>query len=633
MKKRDWSSINYFSLFFVGLLFVLFSLVTFELVMRGVYGTFSLTKAFPSLEFINSVFKNDHVKIAILNSKYTENRLPEGSTWLSDNLITWQKFFDQLEKSYDIIEDRDIEEGRHLKYSLIVLPGSQSLSDKEMIAIKRFIDQGGSVFATGGTATYSVDGKWRGWQFVSEIFGIKFVRDIKNDGTNSEIHTLRGNLPITANIPTGFPLKIATWDRPIAVEVLEPRTTQVSFWYNYRKDDGLVREEVRKSAGIINGTYGKGRFVWMGFELNAVIGMQEDFVMFDRLFQNSISWLFYQNIGYVKDWPANYQAAAIIVPTLTENIDNVRNLFPILKSENIKANFMFDPNLINSRPDLVSDMKNYGDLGAIIDIGYLNYINDTTSKLNDYNTQYSSIVQVNKYKLNQKTSVFNGMIPAYGLFDDNTLTALTKNGFKYILTDSLTDRSVPRTVIKGEIPIISITKTARDDYEIIRDLGLTQTEFQLYTYKEDADRLLFEGGLYVIKLHTDFQCKGEYVNVVSDLIKYMKSKNIWVTNAMDIYQWWIRKNKIEMRIEHRSDTRMAVTVSNPGVEYLDEFLVNINLQKPVSNIKISAEIIGTEIPKYRYDPAGKMLYLFIKKLKPNESRIYYIDYDIQNKTL
>lgn len=632
-KKRDFASINSFSLMVMGLVLVVLAILTFQLIMKGVYGSFSLSKTIPSIEYVENIFGEKVVKVAILNSKYTENRQPAGSTWLSDNIIAWQRFLDNLKIEYDIITDLDLEEGRHWKYSLLVLPGSQAISDNEMVAIKKFIDRGGSVFATGGTASYSADGKWRGWQFLTEIFGVKFIKDFKNEELQSNLHTLRGNLPLTANIPTGFPLKIATWDRPIAVEVLEPRTTQVSFWYNHRQDSGLVREEVRRSAGIINGLYGRGRFVWFGFELNAVIGVQEDFVVFDKLFQNAMSWLSYRTIGYVKDWPGNYDAAVIIVPTLTEEIDNINNILPILSTEGVRANFMLDPGLLNTRPDLVSKLTNYGDLGAIIDIGFLEFVNDTASKLDDYKTQSSEIEQVRKTKLGDKSGVFKGMVPAYGLFDDNTITALINNKFYYVMTDSLTDRSVPRTIIKGDRPLISITKTARDDYKIIRDLGLTEPEFQLYTYKEDVDRVLFEGGLYVLKLHTDFQCRPEYAQVLSELIKFMKTKNIWVTNAMEIFQWWVRKNKIEMRVDFRSDSRMAVTVSNPGLEYLDEFLVNLNLQRPAKNIRITAEIIGTEIPKFTYDETSKTLYLYIKQLKPGKSRIYYIDYDIVKENL
>lgn len=79
---------------------------------------------------------------------------------------------------------------------------------------------------------------------------MQFSHEIKPD-EYSKIHTVCGSLPITANIPTGFPLKVATWDRPMAVEVLDPRTTQVSFWYNYRMDDGLVREEIKNLLELL----------------------------------------------------------------------------------------------------------------------------------------------------------------------------------------------------------------------------------------------------------------------------------------------------------------------------------------------------------------------------------------------
>ncbi|MDZ7763091.1 MAG: hypothetical protein U5K00_01505 [Melioribacteraceae bacterium] len=45
--------------------------------------------------------------------------------------------------------------------------------------------------------------------------------------------------------------------------------------------------------------------------------------------------------------------------------------------------------------------------------------------------------------------------------------------------------------------MLIITKTARDDYQIIQEYGLTDRSFQQYTYEEDINRLLFEGGLYV----------------------------------------------------------------------------------------------------------------------------------------
>jgi len=88
---------------------------------------------------------------------------------------------------------------------------------------------------------------------------------------------------------------------------------------------------------------------------------------------------------------------------------------------------------------------------------------------------------------------------------------------------------------------VVITKTARDDYEVIRDFGLTLPNYQLYTYQEDLDRILFEGGLYVFKMHTEYQAKPENIGVVRKIIKELKRKNFWITTASQISKWFERK--------------------------------------------------------------------------------------------
>src|SRR5690554_4672508 len=172
-----------------------------------------------------------------------------------------------------------------------------------------------------------------------------------------------------------------------------------------------------------------------------------------------------------------------------------------------------------------------------------------------------------------------------------------------------------------------MTKTARDDYEVIRDFGLTQPEFQLYTYQEDVDRVLFEGGLYLFKMHTDYQLKPENVHVVKDLIKDMKKKNIWITTASEIEKWYAKRNYVEIRVDRRGERRVAVTVSNPGVETVDGIIIDVDLNDDAGTLKLKTEIIGTKPARFKYEKAKKTAYLYIDDLKPGESRTYYIDYD------
>ncbi len=573
----------------------------------------------------NFIFGSD-AKVAILYSDYTKNMMTDGSSWLEDNVETWKKFLDNIDLKYNIINDETIEKNLHKDYELIILPGSKSLSDREIINIKKFLIDGGSIFATSGTASYSDAGKWRGWEFFSEVFGVKHSKEI-GDEDRTRIHTLRGGLPLTANIPTGFPLRVATWDKPLAVEVLDPRTTQVSFWYNYRLEDGLVREGIQKSAGIAYGTYGKGRFVWMGFEINSIIGSQDDYVFFDRFFNNSINWLTYGPIAYIRDWPAGIDAAAVILPSLTKDAANIVNLLPVLEQEKLKATFFVNPSQNADYKNLVKQVSRYGEIAPLVDVGYMNSSEDKYNKLYDYESQLQNLKAAKNWIESITNKPVRGILPFYGLYDNNTINAVIESGYEYIITDSLTDRSVPKTVVRGEDRIVSLTKTARDDYEIIRDFGLTSPEFQFYTYQEDLDRILFEGGLYLFKMHTEFQCRAENIQVVHSVIKELKKKKFWITTASQIQKWFEKKEYIETRTKKSGKTRVTVTVTNPGKEIIDDLVLDIDLNENAEKISIDTEIIGTKLAKYKHVVKSRFLNLQIDDLEPGESRTYYIDYD------
>ena len=626
IKTYKHGRVNNALIVFVGLIILAGSVITYLFVLHGIYGKFKLTSLIPDSKVIRTVLNGGEPKVAILYSRYTENMLPQGSSWLNDNINTWKRFLGSSKSKFDVISDESIEKGKLFDYKILVLPGSKSLSDLEISQIKKYIDNGGSVFATSGTASYSQNGKWRGWEFFSEVFGLKFTKEIATD-ENTKIHTLRGELAITSNIPTGYPLKVATWDHPMSVEVLDPRTTQVSFWYNYRLEDGLMREEIKKSAGIVYGTYGKGRFVWMGFEINSVIGVQDDYIYFDRLFRNSINWLNYGPVAYIKEWPNGYDAAAVISPVISDDAYEIPTLLNVLQSEGVKATFFIDPYLALQSNVLVKNLARFGEIASLVDLGYLSSVNDTINHLNDYNTQFAKLKSAMKTLELISGFEVSGCYPYYGLFDHNSELALINAGYKYVMTDSLTDRSVPKIIIRGNNRLLSMTKTARDDYEVIRDFGLTQPEFQLYTYQEDVDRVLFEGGMYIMKMHPEYQCKPENIIVVKQIIEDLKKKNFWITTASEIHNWFSKKNYVEVSINKRGESRVVVTVSNPGPDIVNQSVIQIDLNENADDVSLSTEIISTVPANFEHQKGSKTVKLFINDLKSGESRTYYVDYD------
>lgn len=629
MAVKDFKGlrVNYLIIFLSGLVLLITGILVFLLIVRNIYGSYEIKEILPTkqnLQLLSSEEKSG--KAAILYSRYTENMLPSGSTWLKDNVDTWKKFVKGARMDFDIITDQSIELGQHLGYKVVILPGSKSLSDRQIVQLKKYLENGGSLFVSGGPATFSDEGKWRGWEFFTEVFGMKFNREIKPEEFY-KVHTLRGNLPITAEIPTGYALKIATWDRPIYAEVLEPRTTQVSFWYDFRKEAGLVREEISKSAGIAYGNYGKGRFVWYGFELNSVLGVQKDYIFFEKLFNNSLNWLTYQPTAFIKDWPAPYDGAFLFVPTLRDNIGNIYNVNNLISPNQFPATFFIDTETGIKNPGIVKSLAGKGEIGAIIDIGFIESPEDTINKLFEKETQFSNVGFAKDTLSKIAGREVRSIMPLNGYYDDNTLQAMAAKNIDFLLTDSLTDRSVPEIRIRNNKSLMIITKTARDDIEIVKNYGLTNTDFQLYTYEEDIDRILFEGGLYVFKVHSEYQLQPQYASVIREVLRYAKSKNMWITSLNQLKDWWNRRQGVEVRYDTRSKRRVAIEFTNPSDNITEELVVQVNLNKKVRNVNVSSDIINTKIPRYELKNEGQTIYFYIDKMNPHETRSLLVDFD------
>lgn len=620
--------VNYAIVFLSGLVLTIASILIFLLIMKAVFGNYDIKDIMPTPANLSYAFKNKEANIGILYSTYTEDAvLSEGSTWISDNVDAWERYAKTSKMYYQIIYDMEIEEGNLEKFNLIILPGTKALSDRQIGELRKYMEQGGSLLITGGIATFSEEGKWRGWKVFTELLGLKFTKEIEPKEIY-KVHTLRGSLPITAGIPTGYALKIATWDRPIYAEIKEPRTIQASMWYDFRREAGLVRDEIDKSAGIAYGSYGEGRFVWFGFELTSIIGeKQEDYINFNKLFINSINWLLYEPIAYIKDWPPPFDAAAVFVPSIDENPSNARNLLDILKSTQFPATFVVSPNTAVENSTLLKRLAKFGEFAAVVDIGYMDSATDTVNKLFDIETQKASISTAKNELEAIVEKPVTGIAPLNSFIDDNTLISMADESMDFFITDSLTDRSVPKVIIRNEQPILQITKTARDDYEIIREYGLTIPQYQTYTYLEDVDRVLYEGGLYVLKLHTEYQLQPQYVKVVNDVLRYVRQKNMWLTSINELKDWWLKRGRVELEYFTNSKVRMEVKVTNLSDETIDSFVIEVLLNKKISQVEISSDLVNTVLPKYELESNNNTLFLFIDNLEGGESRSYFLDYE------
>ena len=595
---------------------------------ESVYGRFELNDLLPTQKALSSALDTRSSPVAIVFSEYSNRVLEPGSTWLLDNVDTWERYAKSLGLTYDVIADSTVERGGLAKYSLVILPCARALSDPEIAALKQFLDRGGSIFATSGTGSYRDDGEWRGWEFLSEVYGVQFAGEI-NPGEATKIHTLRGGLPITAGIPTGYSLNVATWDRPMACEVLEPRTTQASFWYNFRSDSGLVGEALEKTAGIVYGSYGRGRFVWMGFELNSVLGEQADYIFFDKLCKNAIEWLTFQPTVVVRDWPSPYSAAAVVAPFLSQEFSNTQNLLKVVAAHQTPVTFFVDPAAAKLYQPIVRSLTGYGELGAIVDFG-VPQPEQGHGRLFPYDVQRANCVQAKAALEGVSDTRVVSALAMNGMSDENTYLSLMASGFTSLLLDSVIDRAVPNNIIRAENSIVAIGKTVIDDRNVIVDYGLTTPAYQLYTYKEGVDRVVFQGGMYVLRVHSHLQCRAEYVGVVGELLQYLREKNFWLATVSEAGRWWRTKSSLEVSVKTRSSRRIALVISNPTGETIRNAGIDVGVNKRFTNLEITSDIIGTEIPGYKPDYKRQMVAITIRELAGGESLSFFLDFDNVN---
>ncbi len=579
----------------------------FLLILGSVYGRYDVADLVPTKQGLEAAFRKG--RVAILSSGYSERMLAEGSLWLKEDVNAWQRFLPTCNLDYEVLGDKDVESGRLADFSLLVLPGARALSEREIVEIKKYIDRGGSVFASGGTGSFTEKGEWRGWDFLSQVFGLQFTGEITPD-QETRLHTLRGGLPITAGIPAGYSLKVATWDRPIACEVLEPRTTQASTWYEPGEDSAIGAEALEKMAGIAYGTYGRGRFLWMGFELNAVLGGRRDYVFFDVLCRRSVDWLRYVPTILVRDWPGTHQAAAMITVSLAGEPENALGLVDTMRTDRVPLTFFVDPQTPALTRRLASSLASAGDVGALI----------TTPDLAGTGTRVGL--------LSGRTAT--GAFPALGFYDEQDIHGLLEAGYRYVVSDSMSDRSVPEIIDRGDRSLVAFARTARGDNEVVRRFGLSDTSLELYTYLEDVDRVAFEGGLYMMRVHSDLQCAPDKAPVIRRLAQYIRGRNFWVATGAEIAQWWQERKALEVSALVRSKRRIALLISNPSRQVVENAVIQVNINKPVMNVTLSSDILGTKIPPYRFDPKSQIMEITVPSLAGSESLSLFIDYDTTN---
>ncbi len=194
--------------------------------------------------------------------------------------------------------------------------------------------------------------------------------------------------------------------------------------------------------------------------------------MFDKFFNNIISWLNKKPIIFVKDWPGNYKAASVINVNVNSDLSNKDNILKYIDKESLPMTFYIDSEIAKQNVLQVKMLSQNGELGALVPLGNLVSANNIVYHLDDYNKQYEQLKNSKAILEKIIERPINNAMPLYGMYDENTVHALIAAGYKTLVSDSLFNKSVPNSLIKGNKQIITFNKTAYTSSEINSNFGI-----------------------------------------------------------------------------------------------------------------------------------------------------------------
>lgn len=282
--------------------------------------------------------QNSQLKIGLVHS---ESSLKIDKSNNEPASIAWEYFLLNNKIKYEVLRDDDISSDDLSDFDLIILPETHSLSDDAFQNLTEYIQNSGSVWMLGNTGEMDAKDKVRQKSFIEVILGASLVKEsVKNKFSTSLFFTVDELITPTEIAHSNFLLSLK---RIIYASTALQKSNLLGY---YDLNDKIVNNNVK--AGIIASTFGKGRVLWFGFQLDQLIG-KNDQHSFKIFYDSAIDWLSnkpFAQLNYLPGFLTSFKLFSAFVNS-KESLNRVPD---VLKTSENKINLFIPyeifPNLI-----------------------------------------------------------------------------------------------------------------------------------------------------------------------------------------------------------------------------------------------------------------------------------------------
>jgi|GEM_PF-3299346 len=512
---------------------------------------------------------------------------------------------------------------RLARYNVLIMPAVSCMGDAEISQVKAFAEAGNGVVLTWAAGVQDEEGNWRERSLLAHMAGV-VIRDpppaIEEDYAAL---TLSSQSPLANGSPPGYVLRIRRYDPPVACRALEPRSIQAGSWVEehvFKTEPSSILSFLDQSSALLHGSYGMGRFVWMGFTIISEDTEPHHASAFRELIRNAVLWAGRQPQAVKPSWPDNAPSAFTLSVEARTPDDLDPRLLALIRKHRV-------PMTVYASPSVMTDPSVQGLLRqADLEWDVLGMENDDvedTASLREHVARLKDIRHTWETKTNNKQLGYRAMA---GQASEGMMDALVRAGFRFItVTDS--DRAIPH-IVRSYRPVPLVTRARElwmlpQQTEKMADIITNEVPVTSYTMRERFEGIHAIGGYYHLYLPSNWSDEHAW-SELDELLALVKQRHAWIATAGQVANHARLWGNITMTASYPSSNRISLQISNSGLETVKNAEFYLDFQEPRRDLEIKPLTLGSpQLITSTRD--GLRWTLLLNSIPPGKNYAYHVE--------
>ncbi len=453
---------------------------------------------------------------------------------------------------------------------LLILSDARELTESQTAAVLNFLERGNSLILTGLSGEKNLRA---GAASLADELELRYARlplaeEIQPDAAAAPPETGGGSAPqIIINTPGFLSSGILPGQIVFTAEASGYTTLQdapgdvIGYWYRTGGDRGM--EYWFNYPSITGSVYGEGKFIWMGPTIDTLGGDIGTADTIAKLIDNAMDWFAGRPVVEKNPWKGFYEKSIIFAQDTEAGFANTLELFKLEDLPSTTFFILTDMAEINMNifmsitENPAAEIAVHGDSHDVF-------------RGQSFEKQKKRFRQILDFKKKAGRTDVIGFRPPEEQYDYYTLRAMAETGFEYIFADDWPSAAAPKILnIRGK-KLVQFPLLNKDDIKIIVEQRLYDNSLILEEYIEDMNNIFSLGGLYMFNFHSHVLAADRHIEVIRDIISYLRPLNVWHASCAEMSDWWKMRDGADFKVARRTADFIEIEVLNNYRENIAE---------------------------------------------------------------